>query len=299
MAKRYLFLELGGWPEILILTAPVTAIKTAEPDCHIDLITGQQNKEILDLTTVFDNVFYLNESKSSLKELLSVLKKIHYDFYIDLQRRIYPQSQKFSSKVNSDHKIGYNKPAKKKPFDLNLSKTNHPHLIDHYLKCLNLLEINHASGSYSLETKPIKIETERLSLLIHLQAGTIRTEIVEKLLNSHLQQMIDIKLLCAKNDIAPFEKFQERLNTYSNLNEAIESVITASYLLTASSWLVQVADILAVPVIYLSDGTDYDRLLSSIQTESVILTPRSKKQSIQEISLDAMIHGIRSVCGFI
>ena len=295
--KRLLFIQLASTAELIIMTPIFNSIKKNYPNCEIDILCLSDHGSFLDYIPNLNNHYFVDTNGQ--KELLTTLNNHNYDAYIDIQRKLVDQSTIFAKKIKSDLKIGYNKPGKQKPFTESLNKSAQLLLLDHYLKCLPILGIENEDKNYQLNINSSKSEKKKQSVLFHLESQVSNLDRIIKLKNTQLIQLMDFQFICHESEIEWARQSSLDIQIYSSHAQLIDFIAQTDYLVSGQSDAVQLADFFKSPVVYLSNGTDYNRLLASIQKESVILTARSKKNNVDQISLDALIQGIRSVCGFI
>ncbi len=88
--NNILLMKFFGMGSIIMMAPMVRALKAKFPDAKISILTFSSNKEICELTGLFDNIYTINENsfhnlfKDTLRNILH-LRKIKFDICIDLE----------------------------------------------------------------------------------------------------------------------------------------------------------------------------------------------------------------------
>lgn len=287
---KILFTQLGRIGDMVLLTSAIKAVKEKYPDSLIDVITGNNNYQVLKDNPKINNIIINDKSPVKLIKTIAKIRKTKYDFYIDPKDHHSTESRLIARFVKADKKIGFNG-NNKKIYDISIpSNIDNAglHSITRIFNSLKPLSIsigekipkpelftNPESEEYvSSFITEYKIEN---FILLNLSAGsksrmlTVEnwTDIIEKIINAH---RIVISFAPTENKMAI--ELSKRFNNLilfnsRSINDAISLVKRATLLVTPNTSLVHIASAFDTPIIAFYDSNDEDykkfRPLSSNQ----------------------------------
>lgn len=100
---------LGRIGDMILLTPSFKFIKEKYPEAQIDIIASRHNYIIPKLNPDINYVYVYDKKVFNVIKMLSKLKKVYYDYYIDPKDHFSRESYIFSRIVKAKTKIGFNR----------------------------------------------------------------------------------------------------------------------------------------------------------------------------------------------
>jgi len=129
--------QLGRIGDLVLITPAFRLIKEKYPQSKLYLIAGRRNYDIALNNPYLDEIIIFNKKILPLFKFLFRIKFNNFDYWIDPKDHYSTESRLLASFINARNKIGYNKPNKKRIFNIDIPKTNQ--IIHHTLIGINAL----------------------------------------------------------------------------------------------------------------------------------------------------------------
>ncbi len=141
---KILIVQLGRIGDTILTTPLFKVIKENIPNVELHVLSGRNNYHVLVGHPSIDKVFIYGKKIFSSLKMFTDLRKIKYDFWIDIKDHYSNESMLFSKIGRAKIKIGFNRPGKK-IFDINPHE-EYQNINEHYVEiCLRnvkYLDIN-------------------------------------------------------------------------------------------------------------------------------------------------------------
>lgn len=275
MAK-YLIIHFGDFESLCYQSAVFISILKENPENVIDIVIAKQLDDIA-LIKSLSKAYIIPEGFFAKRKLQKNLSN-QYDYIINMHRDDYQPSLNFVKGIKCKQKIGYNK--RRKYYHLAISKEKKDHLIDHYLKVCDLLEIE---------------KTRNIELNIHREDKAVENKLlifceqwplsqIALLIKMPMFRMFDITLVGVKPENLKSWKKLSYLENYDRNNLNHFSVI-----ITDDVNLKVFSDALEVACIFLVENDKTKRERFPIYKKSYAITARLGNYDVSEIEIDAVV----------
>lgn len=109
---------------MILLTPMFSEIKNKYPDSEIHVLAGRNNFEILLGNPNINKIIKYDKSIFKISRTIFNIIKTKYDYWIDPKDHLSEESRIIAQLARAKHKIGFNIPAFKKVFDIDIPTSN-------------------------------------------------------------------------------------------------------------------------------------------------------------------------------
>jgi ADP-heptose:LPS heptosyltransferase len=301
----------------MILTTPLfSELKKLFPESELFVLASKVNNEIaLSDKNISGTIVYKKDFLSVLS-LISTLKKIRFDYWIDTKDEYSSTSKTLLKFGKYSESLGFN--TKEKLFDTSLKKfVKGEHAIDINLSPLYYFNkdfkqtVNRPSISIPAETEKkyseLFVRIQKKKILVNISAGAENRywkmnkwlELMQKI-ESDLQILLisDKKDKPLANDI--IKNYKEKNLTYinaGNIFEVAEVVKCSDVVISPDTSIVHLASCFNKPIVAMFHNVDWviKRYAPLSDVNRVILSKH--KNSISDISMETVLEKLKEIIG--
>lgn len=279
---RYLIIHFGDLEPLLYQSAVMNSIQRTESDAIFDILTNHHidGIEFLDMIR---SVLILPESYLKKRQFIKELSN-QYDYIISMERENFEETSTVAQKIKCAHKIGYNR--RRKIFNLEINKKPKSHIIDHYLKVCELLNIDKLRKlRLNLSKTDKEIETGKILISIHQWPS-------ERFRNFVSLPIFQPYSLSIVSSISDYNLKSWVPITYIADSQTID-YHQYEYIITDDSLTKTIADFLEISTIFLVSKDETENPYYPIYKNSYVVAPRYKGTGVEEIELDVIIQALK------
>lgn len=257
--KRVLILRIGKIGDVIISSFVFRALKEANPDLRLELVTLKKNKDVLRCNPFLDKIYFVNKNLFSMIKLFPICFN-YFDLVIDLNDNPSTTSTFLLAIANSRNKLGFNFEKQKKflTIKINQPEKDKTHLVERYA---------HLLTSAGLEINPTIIKPElfldqQIDDLISKSFASIKTK--NKIIAINISASAAIRKY-------PTEQWIELINLlkskFSNLKFLILSDIDDR------KEAEMIKNSIEKEFLIFSDGSSFQHFASKIKNSDLLITP--------------------------
>lgn len=312
--KKILVVQAGKIGDMILTTPLFSGLKKIFPQSDIYVLTSKVNNEIAERDANVSGTIIYKKNFISVLSLISKLKKIKFDYWIDTKDEYSSTSKTLLKFGKFDKSLGFN--TKENLFDISLKEfVKGRHTVD-----INLSPVAYFSGETDLKQfKPSinipeeirkKYEnifggTERKRILINLSAGAEnrywKTENWLELMHS-IDTGNDIYMISDAKDRHLAERIEKNYKSgnllylhASNIFEVAEIVRQCDAVVTPDTSIVHLASCFNKPIAAMFHNVEWvlDRYAPLSKTSRVIIS--KDKDSISDVKVSEVVTALKEI----
>jgi ADP-heptose:LPS heptosyltransferase len=314
LPKRILIVQVGKIGDMILTTPLFSEMKKLYTECEIYVLTSKVNNTIALLDKNVSGTIVYNKNFFSVLKLVSTLRKIEFDYWIDTKDEYSSTSKTLLKFGNYSESLGFN--TKENLFDISLKDfVKGEHTVN-----INLSPLSYFKKDY-IKTiiKPVisipsetsnkfseyfgKIENKKI--LINISAGAenrywLEDKWLELLFN--IDKLYSIFLISDKKDknlankiISDYKGDNLTYVSADNIFEVAEIVSNSDYIITPDTSIVHLASCFNKPIIAMFHNVDWviKRYAPLSDKHRIILS--KKKDSISDITVESVLENLKEL----
>lgn len=278
-----LFVHFGDLESLYYQTSVLYSLKS-DNDQHIFDLLYNQPLNIEPVHQLFRNMYEVPDGFREKRALRKKLKQ-DYDIVVNVYRDAYKESLAWIKRIKAPLKIGYN--IRRSWYNGELSKEKKDHMIDHYLKACDILNIPKIR---KISDHEIQNKDESNRILIHLTQWPL--EKLSRILSIPLMRFYHIDIV--ENNEAIISNFKS-WNPINRIQLDQLNLAQVDIVITDQAILKTRCDAMACACIYLSEKSQERKAFFPIYRKSYAITPRLENQKIDDIETDAVIQALHQI----
>ena len=285
--KKYLIVHFGQFETLCYQTSVFNSIIQNDKDSIIDLVIKQPISSLKYIDLVRKSM-QIPHSFWERRKFITQLSN-NYDFVINMHRDDYEESLKFIKKIKCKNKIGYN--LKRKNYSIELSKEKKDHIIDHYLKVCDSLDI---TKTRKIALKIIKKDKQNsFNLLIKCKKWN-KDKILD-FIKLPLLRHFKITIFEDTNNLGSEVTYKSwsKVNVLNVMEP--QDLINFDVIISDEIVTKCYSDYLEIALIYLTDKSNSAKEKYPIHKKSYVVSPRTKSNKINDIEVDAIVQALNLI----